>query len=69
MVNEFKLTVVHFARHNPMQICAKKLWKIRTGPPGFRAAGRHGPWAAGRWAVVGRGPRETGRGLAFSETP
>ena len=22
MVNEFKLTVVHFARPNPMQICA-----------------------------------------------
>ena len=46
-VNEFKLTVVHFARPNPMQICActwiyrwtKKLWKIRTGPPGLRAAG------------------------------
>ena len=48
-VNEFKLTVFHFARPNPMQICAcawiyrwtKKLWKIRTGPPG-----RRGPWAA-----------------------
>ena len=26
----------------------KKLWKIRTGPPGRRAAG---PWAAGRWAA------------------
>ena len=70
MVNEFKLTVVHFARSNPMQICAcawiycwtKKLWKIRTGPPGLRAAGqpgrwvfwpwgRRGPWAAGRWAA------------------
>ena len=36
---------------------------------GLRAAGRHGSWAAGRWAVVGRGPREAGRGLAFSETP
>ena len=57
MVNEFKLTVVHFARPNPMQICAcawiyrwtKKLWKIRTGqdwatgPPG-----RRGLRAAGR---------------------
>ena len=38
MVNEFKLTGVHFAHPNPMQICAcgwiyrwtKKLWKIRT---------------------------------------
>ena len=61
MVNEFKLTVVHFARPNPMQICAcawiyrwtKKLWKIRTGPPGLRAAGQSRP--------VGRGP-------AFSKT-
>ena len=50
VVNEFKLTVVHFARPNPMQIIyswTKKLWKIRTratGPPG-------------RWAVAGRGPR------------
>ena len=52
MVNEFKLTVVHFARHNPMQICAKKLWKIRTGSPGFRASGPR--------AVMGRGPRAAG---------
>ena len=62
MVNKFKLTVVHFARPNPMQICAcawiyrwtKRLWKIRTGPPGRRAAGprgRRGPWAADRWAA------------------
>ena len=60
MVNEFKLTVVHFARPNPMQICAcawiyrwtKKLWKIRTGLPGRRASGprgRRGPLAAGHW--------------------
>ena len=69
MVNEFKLTVVHFARPNPMQICAcawiyrwtKKLWKIRTGqdwatgPPGLRAAG-----PPGRGAVAGRGPRAAG---------
>ena len=52
-VNEFKLTVVHFARPNPMQICACA-WIYRwtkktvenqdwaTGPPG-----RRGPWAAG----------------------
>ena len=61
MVNEFKLIVVHFARPNLMQICdvrgftagQKKLWKIRTGLPGCRAAG---PWQA-----VGRGP-------AFSKT-
>ena len=63
MVNEFKLTIVHFACPNPMQICAcawiyhwtKKLWKIRTGqdwatgPPGLRAAGPSR--AAGPWAV------------------
>ena len=58
MVNEFKITVVHFARPNPMQICAcawiyrwtKKLWKIRTRPPRLRAAG-----LPGRGAVAGRG--------------
>ena len=59
MVNEFKLTVVHFARPNPMQICAcawiyrwtKKLWKIRTGQDWATGPqGRRGPWAAGRWA-------------------
>ena len=62
MENEFKLTVVHIARPNPMQICAcawmyrwtKKLWKIRTGPPGLRPPG-HG-------AVAGSGPRAAGRG-------
>ena len=62
MVNEFKLTVVHFARPNPMQICAcawiyrwtEKLWKMRRGLPGLRTAGplgRRGPLRA-----VGRGP-------------
>jgi len=63
MVNEFKLTVVNFARQNPMQNCAcawiyrwtKKLWKIRTGPLGLQAAG-----PPGRWAVAGRGPRAAG---------
>ena len=54
----------------------KKLWKIRTGPPGRgaveprspRAAGppgRGGPWATDRWAVgpLGRGgPWAVGRG-------
>ena len=66
MVNKFKLTVVHFARPNPMQICAcawiyrwtKRLWKIRTGPPGLRAAG---PWRA-------VGLRPLCRGSAFSKT-
>ena len=63
MVNEFKLTVVHFARPNPMQICAcawiyrwtKRLWKISTGPPGRRASGpldRRGPLGRRRpWAA------------------
>ena len=83
MVNEFKLTVVHFARPNPMQICGcawnyrwtKKLWKIRTEPPGRgavagrgpRAAGPSGRRAAGPLRAVGRGP--LGRGPAFSKTP
>ena len=57
MVNEFKLTVVHFAGPNPIQICAcawiyggtKKLCKVRTGPPGLRAAGQPGHWASGPW--------------------
>ena len=56
MVNEFKLTVVHFAHPNPIQICACawiyrwtiKLWKVRTGPPGLLAAGPS--------RAVGRGP-------------
>ena len=62
MVNEFKLTVVHFARPNSMQICAcawsyrwtKKLWKIRTGPPGLL-------WPLGLRAA---GPRDGGLLLA-----
>ena len=66
MVNEFKITVVHFARPNPMQICAcawiyrwtKKLSKTRTEPPGLRAAG---PPGRGKSQAVGRGP-------AFSKT-
>ena len=60
MVQEFKLTVVHFACPNPMQICAcawiyswtKKLWKIRTGPLGHRRA--LGLWAPGPSQAVGR---------------
>ena len=76
MVNEFKLTVVHFARPNPMQICAcawiyrwtKRLWKISTGPPGRRAAGPPGLRAAGPSRASG--PSQTmGRGPAFSKTP
>ena len=75
MVNEFKLTVVHFARPNPMQICAcawiyrrsKNLWKIRTGPPGLRAARPSSLQAAGpSWAV---GLRLLDHGPAFSKTP
>ena len=75
MVNEFKLTVVHFARPNPMQICAcawiyrwtKRLWKIRTGPPGRWASGPRADGPSGRRAA---GPsRAVGRGPAFSKTP
>ena len=66
MVNEFKLTVVHFARPNPMQICACA-WIYRwtektveneewaTVSPGLRTAG-----PPGRRAVEGRGPRAAG---------
>ena len=71
MVNEFKLTVVHFARPNPMQICGCA-WIYRwtketvenqdwaTGPRGRRgprAAGPSGRQAAGPSRAVGRGPR------------
>ena len=64
MVNEFKLTVVYFARPNTMQICACA-WICRwtkktvenqdwaTGPLGRRAAGPlggRGLWASGRRA-------------------
>ena len=69
MINEFKLTVVHLARPNPMQICGcawiyrwtKKPWKITTGPPDRRAVAGRGPRAAGPTQAVGRGP-------AFSKT-
>ena len=76
MVNKFKITIVHFAHPNPMQICAcaliyrwtKKLWKIRTGPPGLWA---FGPWAAGPlgcWVFGLRGCGLLGHGPAFSKT-
>ena len=38
----------------------KKLWKIRTGPPGRGAAG-----PSGRWAVAGRGARAAGPRACF----
>ena len=74
MIEKFKLTVVHFARPNPMQICAcawiyrwtKKLWKIRTGPPGLRDARLPGRRAAGPSRAVGRG--SLGRGPTFRKT-
>ena len=66
MVNRFKLTVIHFASPNLMQICAcawiyrwtkncgKSGTRGRRGPWGFRAArplSHSGPWAVGRWAA------------------
>ena len=60
MVNKFKLTVVHVAHLNPMQIdlcmCVelpldKNLWKIRTGP---RATTTLGCWAVGRWPAFSK---------------
>ena len=55
IVTEFKLTVFNFAHPNQMQLyaCAwtyrwtKKLWKIRTGPPGRRTVVARGPRAPG----------------------
>ena len=75
MENEFKLTVVHFTRPNPMQICAcawiyrwtKKNWKTRTTPSDLRVA--RPPCQTARppggvpWAV-GRGPWAVGRWVA-----
>ena len=65
MVNEFKLTFVLFARTNPMQICrwtwiyrwTKRLWKIRTGPPGRGAVAGRGPRACFQQKLAGNGAR------------
>ena len=78
MVNEFKLTVVHFARPNPTEICAcawiyrwtKKLenqgWA--TGPPGRRAAA--GPsGAVGRWAAGLLLAKPTKKSCLFNNKP
>ena len=54
-----------FARPNPKHICAcawiyrwtKKLSKIRTGPPGLRAAGPLGLWVAEPPGCRTSGPR------------
>ena len=79
MVNELKLTVVHFTHQNPMQITAcawiyrwtKKLWKIRIGPRGLRAVAGRGPLGRrGSWAVGHRPPGRwavAGRGPVFSK--
>ena len=48
MVTEFKLTVVHVERPNPMQI---------RGFPARQKAVENQDWAVGRRAVAGRGPR------------
>ena len=56
MVNKFKLTIVHVAHPNPMQICACE---------GFNAGQKtvkNQDQDEGRWAVAGCGP-------AFSKTP
>ena len=84
MVNEFKLTVVPFARPNPMQSCVyawiyrwtKKLenqdWA--TGPPGRGAVAGRGPRADGPLGRRAAGPSRAvgrgplGRGPAFSKT-
>ena len=67
MVTEFKITVVHFARPNPMQIVHARGFPAgqktvenqdwATGPPGHR-----GPWAAGP-------PRAAGLLLAKPQKP
>ena len=54
MVNKFKVTLVHFARPTPdADLCMrvdlpldKKLWKIRTGPPGHRPVFSKTPYCA-----------------------
>ena len=59
-----------FCTPKTVQVCAsawincwtKKLWKMRTGPPGLRAAG-----LLGRQAIPGHGL--LGHGPAFSKTP
>ena len=85
MVNEFKLTVVHFARPNPMQSCVcawiyrwtKKLenqnWA--TGPPGRRAVGPsravgRGPMGLRAAGPLGRrGPWAAGPQACFQQNP
>ena len=65
MVNEFKLTVVHFARPNPMPICACA-WILRLD----KKTVENQDWAAGssraecRRTVPGHGPRTAGRRAA-----
>ena len=61
MVNEFKLTVVHFARPNRMQIRqaagpSRAVGRWAFEPPGLKAAGPSGRPAAGPSPAVGRGP-------------
>ena len=65
MVNEFKLTIVHVAHPNPMQICEcawSYHWPKNCGKSGLGCGlpGCCGPWAFG---PVGR------CGPAFSKTP
>ena len=62
MINEFKLTVVHFARPNPPALCPD-LW-MREDLPLDKKTVENQDWAAGPSA--GRGPLS--RGPAFSKT-
>ena len=48
MVNEFKLTVIHVAHPNLMQICAC-VWSLSTG----QKTVENQDWAAGCWAIEG----------------
>ena len=66
MVNEFKLTAVHFARPNLMQICACA-WIYRWTKKNCGKS-RPGLWAAGLGLRAAGPSRAVGRGPAFSKT-
>ena len=66
MVNEFKLTVVHFGFTAGQKNCGKPGLGHRAAGPPLRAAGPSGLRAVGPSRAVGREP--LGRGPAFSKT-